>query len=173
MRERLAALDRALQYGPGMRAQRLVEALFLISAFFAADVRLVYPALAFSALQTLSPRLVPVAWIASAVMPRRDPRASDLYFDLGGVRGACAVSTAMMVAGVALVHAGHPGWGFVLLAAPTASLVLSPTVGFCCGCAFYVAGREALSRLGVVRRIPDGACDVVLGADAEEAADRP
>lgn len=155
-----------------MRAQRVVEALFLIAAFFSEDVRFAYVTLVLAVLQALSPRLVPVAWVAALLWRARAPRPSDLYFDLGGTRGACAISAIMLGAGIALVHAGHVVAGYLFMALPAASFVLSPTVGFCCGCAVYVWGREILARLGIARRVPDGACDVVLDAE-EEAPDHP
>ena len=34
--------DRELQYGPGMRVQRLAEAGFLVAAIFSQDVRFAY-----------------------------------------------------------------------------------------------------------------------------------
>lgn len=175
--ERLATLDHALQYGPGIRAQRLVEASFLVAAFFSGDVRLAYPTLALATLQAISPRLVPVAWGLAALMPLREPRPTDLYFDLRGSQGACAASAVVMCTGIALVHAGSPAWGFLVLAMPTASFLLAPTVGFCTGCAVYVACRELGAWLGAVRRLPDGACDVVVGSTTSpreaEATRRP
>lgn len=169
---RIAALDHALQYGPGLRVQRIVEALFLLGTFFTGDLRPAYATLALVSLQALSPRLAPVAWVAAALAPTRAARPSDLYFDLAGSRGACAASAAVLLLGIVLVHAGHPGWGFFVLTMPTASFVLSPTVGFCTGCAVYVWGRELASRLGPERRLPHGAKDVVLHR-AEEAPGRP
>ena len=54
----LHELDRRLQYGPGMRVHRLVEAGFLIAAFFSGDVRFAYVTLGLGVLQTVSARLV-------------------------------------------------------------------------------------------------------------------
>src|SRR5439155_26556513 len=83
-------LDKRLQYGPGMRVQRLVEAAFLIATFFSGDIRLAYVTLGLTALQALSPRLVPVAVLVAAfVPPPREHRLGDLYFDFAGTRGAC------------------------------------------------------------------------------------
>jgi hypothetical protein len=164
----LEALDRRLQYGPGMRVQRVVEAAFMLAAFFTDDVRFAYVTFALVVLQGISPRLVPVALAVSAVVrPREGHDLSDLYFDLAGTRGACAMSAVVMAAGIALVRAGWHTAGFLVLAFPTTSLVLAPTVGFCAGCAVYVIMRDGLSRLGVVKRCADGACDVDV--DREEA----
>jgi hypothetical protein len=165
------ALDERLQYGPGMRVQRVVEAAFLIAAFFTGDVRFAYVTLGLSALETISPRLAPIALVVAAFVPARaQHRLGDLYFDLAGSRGACAISVVVQVFALALVRAGHPALGFFFLAAPTASFLLAPTVGFCCGCAFYVMGRDLLARLGAVKRYADGACDVDV--DREEASPR-
>ena len=156
-------LDRRLQYGPGMRVQRLVEAGFLIAAFFAGDVRLAYVALGLGVLQTVSARLVPVALVVAAFSAApHEHRLSDLYFDLGGTRGSWAISVCVMASGIWLVRAGHGIVGWLLLAFPTASFVLAPTVGFCCGCAVYVAMREVLAKLGVAKRYANGACDIEI-----------
>lgn len=164
-----AELDRRLQYGPGMRAQRMVEAGFLIAAFFAGDIRFSYVTLGLTVLQAVSPRLVPVALgVATFVPAPKEHRLSDLYFDLAGTRGACAISVLVQVAGIWLVRDGHSAWGWLVLAFPTASFLLAPTVGFCCGCAFYVAGREVLARLGLAKRYANGACDI--NVDAATAA---
>jgi len=166
----LRALDRRLQYGPGMRLQRLVEAGFLITAFFSGDVRFAYVTLGLSVLQTVSARLVPIALVVAAFRAApREHRLSDLYFDLGGTRGACAISACVMATGMWLVRGGHEVVGWLLLAFPTASFVLAPTVGFCCGCAVYVALREVLAKLGVAKRYANGACDVDI--DRAEAPD--
>jgi hypothetical protein len=53
-----------------------------------------------------------------------------------------------------------PILGRVLIGAPAASCILSATVGFCAGCGYYVLGRDALVRAGLVRGTPEGACDV-------------
>jgi hypothetical protein len=165
----LHELDRRLQYGPGMRVQRLVEAGFLIAAFFSGDVRFAYVPLGLAVLQTLSARLVPVALVVAAfIAAPREHRLGDLYFDFGGTRGACAVSVCVMATGIWLVRGGHAIVGWLLLAFPTASLVLAPTVGFCCGCAVYVAMREVLAKLGVAKRYANGACDI--GIDRTEAS---
>jgi hypothetical protein len=157
----LRDLDDRLQYGPGMRAQRLVEAGFLIAAFLTGDVRFAYVTLVLMVLQTMSGRLVPVALAIAAFVPApREHRMSDLYFDLSGTRGACAISLFVQVGGIWLVHAGHPALGYLALALPTASLVLAPTVGFCCGCAAYVLMRDALAKLGLTKRYANGACDI-------------
>ena len=58
---RAQELDNALQFGPGMRVQRLAEAAFMLAAIFAQDVRFAYVTLFLTVLQALSPRWVPVA----------------------------------------------------------------------------------------------------------------
>jgi uncharacterized protein DUF4395 len=166
--EMLRELDKRLQYGPGMRAQRLVEAGFLIAAFFTGDLRFAYVTLVLSSLQAVSARLVPVAALVAAFVPaRREHRLGDLYFDLAGARGACAISAVVQVAGIFFVRAGYETLGYLILAAPTASFVLSPTVGFCCGCAIYVGLREILAKLGLTTRYANGVCDIPI--DGEEA----
>jgi hypothetical protein len=157
----LRELDQRLQYGPAMRAQRLVEAGFLIAAIFASDVRFAYVTLGLTILQAISGRLAPMAWVVAAFVPApKAHRLGDLYFDLEGTRGACAISVFVQAGGIWLVEHGHPTAGYVILAVPTASFVLAPTVGFCCGCAVYVAMRDVLARLGISKRYADGACDI-------------
>jgi hypothetical protein len=165
----LRALDERLQYGPGMRVQRVVEAAFLIAAFFASDIRFAYVTLGLTVLQALSGRLVPVALVVAAFVPApREHRLSDLYFDLRGTRGACAISVFVQGAGIWLAEHGNAAAGYMILAVPTASFVLAPTVGFCCGCAVYVAMRDVLVRLGLSKRYADGACDIDI--DGQKAA---
>ena len=156
-----ADLDRRLQYGPGMRVQRMVEALLLIATFFTGDVRPAYVAVVLTGLEALSPRLVPVALAVSAfVPPPQEHRLGDLYFDLAGSRGACAISVFVQSGAIWLVQSGHEVIGYLILAMPTASFVLSPTVGFCCGSSVYVGMRELLVRVGIAKRYAHGACDV-------------
>jgi hypothetical protein len=158
---KLEDLDRRLQYGPGMRVQRIVEALLLIATFFTGDLRLAYVALGLTALQAVSPRLVPVALVVSAfVRAPTDHRLSDLYFDFAGTRGACAISVFVQAGAIWLVQSGHEVIGYAILSVPTASFLLAPTVGFCCGCAVYVGMRELLVRAGVIKRYAHGACDI-------------
>jgi hypothetical protein len=60
-----------------------------------------------------------------------------------------------------LIHwTSMPVLGRVLIAAPAASCILSATVGFCAGCGYYVLGRDVLVRARLLRRNPEGACDV-------------
>lgn len=153
-------IDERLQYGSGMRVQRFVEALFLIAALFTSDMRFAVVTLGLSILQTLSPRLVPIALVVALVERPRPRSVSDLYFDLGGTRGACAISVVVQTAALLLVHGGHRVPGLLLLAVPTASFLLSGTVGFCAGCAIYVMGREMLARFGLLERFAEGAADV-------------
>jgi len=157
----LSALDKRLQYGPGMRVQRMAEALFLIGAFFTGDIHLAYVTLALTILQALSPRFVPFALVVSLFVPEpKEHRLSDLYFDFAGTRGACAISIFVQGGGIWLVSNGHEILGYAILSVPTASFVLAPTVGFCCGCAVYVGMRDLLARAGVVKRYANGACDI-------------
>jgi hypothetical protein len=158
--------DRELQFGPGMRAQRLVEAAFIVAALFTQDVRFAYVTFVLTVLQVLSPRWVPVALVVARLMPfRGEHRIGDLYFDLGGIRGACAMSA--LVEGVAftLVAAGHPTVGFVMLTLPAASSLMAPTLGFCAGCWFYVLGRDWLARRGRVKRGFDEFSDITVDGE--------
>jgi hypothetical protein len=162
----LEDLDRRLQYGAGMRVQRIVEAAFLVAAFFTGDLRFAWVTLALTVLQVFSPRLAIVAVVVGLfVRPRSTHALGDLYFDLAGSRGACIVSVVVQAIGLWLAHAGHYAGGMLVLALPTASFVLAPTVGFCCGCAVYVLARSALAKLGLAERIADGACDVHVGQE--------
>ena len=148
--------DRELQYGPGMRAQRLVEAGFMVAAIFTQDLRLAYVTFALTALQAVSPRWAPVAQLVARVVHfRGEHRIGDLYFDLQGVRGACALSVFVQLSAFALVWAGYPVAGFVVLTVPTASFLMAPTLGFCAGCWCYVVGRDWLARRGWLK----GGCD--------------
>jgi hypothetical protein len=149
-------IDRRLQYGPGLRAQRCVEAALLLAALSTRDVRFAYAAVALTLLQAISGRFALVALVVAAFTPARAPhRMSDLYCDVEGSRGACVVASTVQVSGLALVHFGHPTPGFLLLTMPTASMLMSPTLGFCAGSWFYVLGRDLFARSAV-----DGARDV-------------
>jgi len=163
---RTEGLERAIQFGPGMRVQRLTEAAFLIAAIFAQDVRFAYVTFFFTALQVVSPRWVPVARaVARVVHFRGEHRIGDLYFDLGGIRGASAVSVAVQAAGILLVWAGHTMAGFMVLTLPTASFLMAPTLGFCCGCWFYVLGRDWLARRGWLDRRCHDTGDIAIARD--------
>jgi hypothetical protein len=167
----LAELDRRLQYGPGLRAQRLVEAAFLVATFFTEDLRFAYVTMGLTLLEALSPRLVPVALLVSAFRPPPSQHhLGDIYFDLAGSRGACVLAAVVQGLALALVHSGHEVFGYALLTMPTASFLLVPTVGFCTGCAVYVFMRDLLARLGVVERYAHGACDVDI--DGSKASRR-
>lgn len=164
-----ASLDRALQYGPGLRVQRLTEAAFLIAAIFTQDVRFAYVTFALTVLQVASPRWVPVARVvARFVHFNGRHRFGDLYFDLRGSRGACAISVVVQAVGLALVWAGYGAAGFVVLAVPTASFLMAPTLGFCAGCWFYVLGRDWLVRRGWLKRGLDDSADISVDRDAED-----
>jgi hypothetical protein len=140
----LTEFDHRLQYGRGLRVQRLVEAGFLIAALLGADLRFSWVTLGSTLLQALSPRLAPVAAVI-----------------------ACAMSAVVQALALGLVHLGHTSAGLLLLALPAASFVLSPTVGFCAGCSVYVGLRELGVALGVRGRGVHGACDVELGAPTD------
>lgn len=163
----LDELDKRLQYGPAMRVQRGVEALFLGAAFFANDLRFAWVTFALTVLQAISPRLALVGVIVAAFKPAKAEHAlGDLYFDLSGSRGACAISALVQGAGFWLAHVGHPAWGMLVLALPAASFLLAPTVGFCCGCACYVAARDGLVRLGILERFRNDSSDIDVGQTA-------
>jgi len=159
--------DRELQYGPGMRGQRLVEAGFLLAALFTQDVRFAYVTFIFTLLQAMSPRWVPVAHaVARLVRFRGEHRIGDLYFDLRGVRGASALSVIVQAVALALVAAGHPMLGFIILTVPTASFLMAPTLGFCAGCWFYVLGRDWLARRGWLKGGFDDCADITVDGES-------
>ena len=165
--------DRELQFGPGMRVQRLTEAAFLLAALFTQDVRFAYVTFAFSVLQAISPRWAPVAYVvARLVRFRGEHRIGDLYFDLRGSRGACAISVFVQAVGIGLVWAGHPTIGFIILTVPTASFLMAPTLGFCAGCWFYVLGRDWLGRHSLRRGFDDFA-DITIDGENARAEDQP
>jgi hypothetical protein len=165
-------VDRALQFGPAMRFQRLAEAAFLIAAIATQDVRFAYVTLALSVLQTISPRWVPVAQLVARVVQQRgEHRIGDLYFDLGGIRGASAISVVVQLLGLGLVWSGYTLAGFIVLTLPTASFLMAPTLGFCCGCWFYVLGRDWLARRGWLNRGFDDVRDIAIARD--DGPDQP
>ena len=158
-----AEIDRRLQLGPAMRVQRIVQAGLLLVTIFSGDFRLAYLALALTALEVIQPRLALVALVVALFKraPNRH-RLGDLYFDLGGSRGAAFIATVMQCIGLALATSRYDGVGRVVLAMPTASFLLSPTLGFCAGCWFYVVGRDVLARVGLVSSKIEGARDVSI-----------
>jgi hypothetical protein len=161
--------DRELQFGPGMRVQRLTEAAFLLAALFTQDVRLAYVTLVLTLLQALSPRWAPVAVLVARVAPFKGRhRIGDLYFDLGGSRGACIISVVVQSVALGLVMAGHSTAGFIVLTMPTASFLMAPTLGFCAGCWFYVLWRDWLARRGWLKGGFDAHDDIAV--DGEGAA---
>jgi hypothetical protein len=163
--------DRELQFGPGMRVQRLTEAAFLIAALFTRDVRFAYVTFGFTVLQTLSPRWVPVALlVARFVRFHGRHRIGDRYFDLGGIRGSCAISVVVQAVALGLVAAGYSTAGFIILTVPAASFLMAPTLGFCAGCWFYVLGRDWLARHAWLRRRFDDLNDIPV--DGEPARDQ-
>jgi hypothetical protein len=158
--------DRELQFGPGMRVQRLVEAAFIVAALFTQDVRFVYVTFVLTVLQVLSPRWVPVAIVVARLAPfRGEHRMGDLYFDLGGIRGACMLSALVEGTAIALFWAGYPTAGFVMLTLPAASSLMAPTLGFCAGCWFYVLGRDWLARHGLLKRGFDECSDITVDGE--------
>lgn len=164
-------LDRELQYGPGLRVQRLVEAACLVAALYTQDVRFAYLTFALTVLEALSPRWVPVARaVARVVRFRGEHRFGDLYFDLRGSRGACAISVVVQALGIGAVWAGHPTLGFIVLAVPAASFLMAPTLGFCAGCWFYVLGRDWAVRHGLLEGGFDDHADIDI--DEEVRADQ-
>jgi hypothetical protein len=159
----LTVRDR-LERGYAMRAQRIVQGLLLSASFVFEDLRPAYLAFALIALEILSPLTSPVTllWLA---FDRRVPpnRLGNLYYDLAGSRGACAISCVVLATGFFLIRSsGFPAVGRILIAAPAASCLLSATVGFCAGCGHYVLGRDLLVRAGLLRGTPEGACDVEI-----------
>lgn len=165
-------LDRELQFGPGMRVQRLTEAAFMVAALFTQDLRFAYVTFAFSVLQAISPRWAPVARaVARLVRFRGEHRIGDLNFDLGGSRGASAISVFVQGIGIGWVWTGHPTVGFVILTIPTASFLMAPTLGFCAGCWFYVLGRDWLARRGWLKGGFDDFGDIAI--DGESGSNEP
>jgi hypothetical protein len=158
---------RELQFGPGMRAQRLTEAAFLIAAIFVQDVRFAYVTFFLTLLQAMSPRWAVVAQVVArfARFGGRH-RIGDMYFDLGGSRGACALSLVVQAVCLSLIGAGYPMAGFVMLTVPTASFLIAPTLGFCAGCWFYVLGRDWFGRRGWLKGGFDDHRDIAI--DGEE-----
>jgi hypothetical protein len=160
-------IDRELQFGPGMRVQRLAEAAFMLAALFTQDPRFACVTFALTVLQALSPRWVPIALLVAAVVRFRGAlRIGDMYFDLRGVRGACAISVFVQAAGLGLVFAGYRVAGFVILTVPTASFLMAPTLGFCAGCWFYVLGRDWLVRHRWLKGATDGLHDIAIDGEA-------
>jgi hypothetical protein len=104
-----------------------------------------------------------VAWL---VRFRGEHRIGDLYFDLDGIRGACALSVVVQAAALGLVWAGYPMVGFLILTIPTASFLMAPTLGFCAGCWFYVLGRDWLARHGWLKRGFDDCSDITFDGES-------
>jgi hypothetical protein len=157
-------LRERLERGYGMRAQRLVEAGLLGGAILADDLRLAAVAFVLLLAQAvLSPFASPVALLWAACERRLpDDALGNLYYDFSGSRGAAAISCTVLALAWGLVQAGLPTAGKIALALPTASCVLSATVGFCAGCTWYVLGRDGLKKLRLWRGPPLGASDVEI-----------
>jgi hypothetical protein len=163
---------RELQFGPGMRAERLTEAVFLIAAIFTQDVRFAYVTYVLTLLQILSPQWALVAQVVARFARfRGQHRIGDMYFDLGGSRGACSIALAVQSVCLALIAAGFPTIGFVLLTVPAASVLVAPFLGFCAGCWFYVLGRDWFGRRGWVKGSFDGHHDINI--DGEKPRHQP
>ncbi len=164
----MSSLRERMERGYGVRAQRVVEAGLYATALLGGDLGPAYVAFAMMLVQAvLTPLASPVA-LVWALFQRQPPadQLGNLYFDLAGSRGATAVSCVVQLAAFALIQrAGMPTLGRVLLAVPCASCILAATVGFCAGCGFYVLGRDLLVRAGLLRGVPEGACDVRLERD--------
>lgn len=167
----MAGVRDRLERGVGMRVQRLVEGSLILVAILLAEPAPAYVAFALLAAQVVTPVASPVALAWQLVERRlwralRPARLGDLYYDLSATRGAAAISCTVMVAAYLLVEvAGLPTVGWILLAAPGASCILSATVGFCAGCGYFVLGRDLLVKAGVVRGTPEGATDVDIQRD--------
>lgn len=158
---------RELQFGPGMRVQRLAEASLLVVALFTQDERFAYVTFALCVLQALSPRWVPIALAVARLLPfRGEHRIGDLYFDLGGVRGASAISVLVQAFALGLVAAGYRIPGFLVLTVPAASMLMAPTLGFCAGCWFYVLGRDWLVSRGWIKGGCDDHHDIAIDGEA-------
>ncbi len=165
LRERADTLSLRIELGAGIRVQRALEAIVLVTAILTTDVRLVWVAFGMLAAQVISPRLAPGALLFALLRPTpKQHRISDIYNDFQGIRGACAVGVAMLTVGLVLIYSGQAvGWVFV--ACPTASCLLSPTVGFCAGCTCYVFARDLVKRATNTDPRVDGASDVILESD--------
>ncbi len=158
----MTTLHDRLECGSAMRAHRIVEGLLLASSFVFLDLRPVYVVVGLSALQVISPVASPIVllWLA---LDRRVPteRFGNIYFDRDGFRGAAALACMTLTIALALIRwSSVPLLGRLLIALPTASTLLAATVNFCAGCSHYALGRDLLARMGLVRRTPQGACDV-------------
>jgi len=151
-----------LERGYGMRAQRMAEGLLLAASFVFDDLRPAYIALAMLVFQVISPMASPVG-VLWALFVRRVPpnRLGNLYYDFSGARGAAGISSVVLSIALALVRwSPVPLVGRILMGLPAASCILAATVGFCAGCGYYVLGRDLLVSAGLLRRTPQGACDV-------------
>jgi len=158
----MATLRERIERGYAMRVQRLAEGLLFAASFVLADLRFAYAAFAMLIVQgVISPLVSPFA-LAWLLVERRLPANAlgNLYFDLGGSRGAALISATMCPTVYLLDRGGHHVLARALVAMPCSSCILSATVGFCFGCGWYVALRDLF-----VRRQPEGACDVVLESE--------
>jgi hypothetical protein len=147
-----------LERGYGMRIERAVQGVLILTALALDDLRPAYVAFALLAAQTVAPMVSPFA-LLYALLDRteRPARLGDVYYDLAGTRGAAAISCLAMAVAFVLIRYEVPVVGALLLGAPCASCLLAATVGFCAGCGYFVLGRDL-----IVQRTPEGAADVQL-----------
>jgi hypothetical protein len=150
-----------LERGPAMRAQRVGESLLLLAAFVLGDSRPATVAFALLLAQVLAPSFAPVAliWAMLDRRPHAD-RLGDLYYDPTGSRAAAAAACVALVMAAIVTELGWPTVGRVLVTLPAASSLLSASVGFCAGAAFYAFVRDLLVRPHITRDVPTGASDV-------------
>jgi hypothetical protein len=148
-----------LEHGYGMRVQRSVEGLLVLSALVFDDVRPAYVAFGLIALQAVVSSLASPFAVACALVDRteRPHRLGDLYYDATALRGASSISVVALATAFLLIHYDVPIAGKLLLGVVCASCLLAATVGFCAGCSYFVFGREL-----IVHRQPEGAVDVQL-----------
>jgi hypothetical protein len=155
------SLLQRISYGPGMRWQRLTEGVLLVTALLTQDVRWAFPALVSVLLQIVSVRLALVTLLVALVYrPPPEKRVDGFYFDATANRGGAVISATIQSLAIYLVLAGFPIPGWLLLALPAGSFLLSPTVGFCAGCILFVQVRLLAARLGWVSRTVRGSVDV-------------
>jgi len=160
----MSTVRERLERGYAMRAQRIAEGLLLAASFVFDDLGPAYAAFGLLALEVISPLASPVTLLWLAVERRVPPdRLGSLYYDAAGARGAAAISCLVLASAFALIEwAVLPTLGRILIGAPAASCFLSATVGFCAGCGHYALARDLLVRAGLLRGVPEGACDVEI-----------
>lgn len=133
----------------------------MVSGLLSGDIRFAFVPLAMVLLQACHGLAAPIAaFVAWLHRPPKHHRADGLYFDRTANRGGCVVSAIVHVMGIYLVMQGHGTAGWMLLAMPAGSFILSPTVGFCLGCLIYVGLRQLAHNMGLVPRNVKGSSDV-------------